>query len=130
MSKPNSFLIQANRELESLTKKELLAEKHKIAVMGLTGIAEKMPVDTGRAKSNTIVSVGSPDTSWVESYDKVGNTTISTGLAVIAADQDPYSIMFVQNNVPYIEALEGGWSKKAPLGMLGLTVAEIDARFK
>jgi hypothetical protein len=37
---------------------------------------------------------------------------------------DAGDIVFLVNNLPYGPRLERGWSKQAPSGMVGITVAE------
>lgn len=123
------FRIEVLAEADALIGKELLAKKRQIARYVLGGVVNYMPVDTGRAKANVIVSVGDQDSSWSEVFDKGGAGTIYKGMGVIASDIDPFSIVYVQNNVPYIEYLEAGSSAQAPLGIAALVVAEVEAKF-
>ncbi len=127
----NRFRIELLGEFDKEVEGELLELKHKMARHVLRSITDKMPVDTGRAKGNTLVSIGNRDNSKNDNaFDKLGQATISKGEAVIAGDKDPFSKVYIQNNVDYILALEGGHSRQAPLGMFALAVAETEVFFR
>lgn len=89
-----------------------------IAIQLLNEVTMRMPVDTGRARANTIVSIGSPVYQVLDSYDKAGGATIAEGASRLSG-LEPYTVVYLQNNLPYIERLEDGYSKKAPVGMFG-----------
>lgn len=116
-------------------------------------IVKKTPVDTGRARGNWNVSVGSEDSSVSEMTKR----QYMQGRSLPSANGDePY---FISNNLPYIGTLEyggypspvkkgtkvskkgekparyeirsqGGFSKQAPNGMVGVTLANSEALFK
>jgi hypothetical protein len=87
------------------------------------------PVDTGRARSNWIVSLGIPETEVREPYkphapgSKGGGAgtgeganaqeALTQGAGVIARRRQGQSI-HITNNVPYITKLDAGHSKQAP----------------
>lgn len=62
------------------------------------------------------MSIGSPDYSEPAEPDKVGTKTIQQGSAVIAQGK-PYSVIYIQSNLPYSERLENGHSQQAPTGV-------------
>lgn len=127
----NRFRIELLGEFDKEVEGGLLELKQKMARHLLGSITGKMPVKTGRAKANTLVSIGRRDNSKDDNaFDKTGEATISKGEAVIAGDTDPFKKVFVQNNVDYILALEGGHSNQAPLGMFALAVAEAEVFFR
>lgn len=82
------------------------------------------PVDTGRAKSNWIVSLGSATTGEIGPYapGEGGNTAQSNEAAALAQaervigqyDGDMGVGIHITNNVPYIEELNQGSSPQAP----------------
>jgi len=85
------------------------------------------PVDTGRARSNWLVSLGNPVEQVIDPYqplpkgtnpDKVGETgnargAIEQGKQVITSRQ-PEQTVFITNNVDYIGYLNEGSSAQAP----------------
>ena len=104
-----------------------------------SSIVKKTPVDTGRARANWNVSVGSPDTSTTE------NTTTTPMSKSKMPDPKGDESIFISNNLPYITTLEyggfpnppkkdggktvNGFSKQAPNGMVGVTLANNEAIF-
>lgn len=62
------------------------------------------------AKANTPVRSGNARKNWTETVSK--------------------SNFQVQNNVPYIEKLDKGWSKKAPSGITMPTISQIKGKYK
>ena len=98
-----------------------------------SSIVKKTPVDTGRARGNWQVTVGKPATEEIDS-----NRKTPRGKDSIPEPTGDESI-FIANNVPYIVKLEyggypnppkkgngktvNGYSKQAPEGMVGLTLA-------
>ena len=128
--KSNRFRIQLMEEFSNEVEGGVIKLKSDIATHLIESISEKMPTDTTRARANTIVSNRARDTSFdEEARDKSGQEAIRKGKAVIARNVKPFSKIFVQNNAPYIEKLEGGHSNQAPLGMFGLAVAEVGVFF-
>ena len=124
------FKLDLAKEMREIETDDLLTIKQKLALEALDGVTLMMPVDSGRARGNTIVSVKSPDNSFSDATDKNGDATMSKGYAKINADNDPYAIVYVQNNLPYIEVLEGGHSKaQAPYGMFAITLARLQVQF-
>lgn len=120
--------------------------KRKFAFMLYSAIVKKTPVDTGRARANWNVSVGSPDLGVTDETDK----NFKNPKSVPDAPGD--TPIYIANNLPYIKTLEfggypkdvkkgtrvkgkgkkkghyevrsaGGFSKQAPKGMVGITVA-------
>lgn len=104
--------------------------KQKIALDILGGVVLKTPVKSGRAKGNWQVTLGDiPSSGETGLFDKTGASALAAGEAQIfqvEAGED----LWIHNNVPYIQRLEEGHSKKqAPHGMLALTLAEIESQF-
>lgn len=89
----------------------------------LQGVVVGTPVDTGRARANWVVSLGSPQLATTKNLDKGGTATISRGRAVTqnyvsASGQSIY----ICNNLPYIQRLNEGWSAQAPPGYVQAAV--------
>lgn len=108
----------------------------------------KTPVDSGRARGNWQVSIGKDTSEQLDRCSKNGENIIeeSSKLESVQGDQTIY----ISNNLPYIATLEyggypdpvkkgswdkrkkkyviksrGGFSKQAPHGMVGVTMANI-----
>lgn len=69
------------------------------------------PVDTGRAQSNWLASIGSPRNDEVGARD--AGSAIAEAAGVINAAPD-FPLIYLSNNLPYIRRLNEGSSKKAP----------------
>ena len=127
-------------------KDKIVGVKKRFAFMLYSAIVKKTPVDTGRARANWNISAGSPDLTVTEETDK------SFGKQKKVPDAKGDTPLYISNNLPYIKTLEfggypkdvkkgtrvkgkngrkghyevrtkGGFSKKAPKGMVGVTVA-------
>ena len=101
----------------------------KIALQALSGVVNRTPVDTGRARGNWQTTVGQPALGQVDGTDKDGSPTIEDGLSALV-NLEPFDQVWITNNVPYIEALENGHSDQAPAGMLAVTVASIEQQYQ
>lgn len=110
-------------------------------------IVERTPVDTGRARANWNLSMRSPD----KTLDKHQNVSMEN----VPEPKDDKDEFFITNNLPYISTLEyggypdpvqrgsydkktksyvkksdQGYSRQAPHGMVGVTLAEANNIFK
>ncbi len=83
----------------------------------------RTPVDEGRARGNWQCTIGNIPDGVLEVDDKNGTVTMSRASAAVAKVRAG-DVVYLVNNVPYINRLEHGWSKQAPSGMVGITVAE------
>lgn len=101
--------------------------KKRVALVVDRNLVLSTPVDTGRARSNWIVSLGGPAREEIEAY--VPGTDLGqgeSGNARAAIDQGQGVIMqavpeqpiFISNNLPYIQRLNDGYSAQAPAGMI------------
>lgn len=93
------------------------------------------PVDTGWARVNWVPSVGTPFQGTVGTRaqakkGQVSEATSSEGEARVATsyrlEQGP---VFLSNNVPYINRLNDGHSKQAPVGFIQAAVQRAVDRF-
>lgn len=101
-------------------------------------ITKKTPVDTGRARANWNLSIGSPDYSIektdVKSTGKHKNKTSPPSTPKPKKPKlkrgDGMRIIYITNNLPYISALEYGHSKQAaPHAMVRKSVQEVTGFF-
>jgi hypothetical protein len=117
------------------------------ALEALSGAVLATPVDTGDARKGWQVTVGS-----IPSADELTDDPVAAGTATIEQAQ-PFSVIWITNNRPYIEILEnggfvppdpgpskdprpdrkgrvlvrGGYSIQAPRGMLGIALERVRA---
>ena len=86
----------------------------------------RTPVDTGRARANWQVAIGTIPSGTLELNDKSGQATINkvqaASMGVVAGD-----VIYLTNNLPYAVPLEEGYSKQAPAGMVALTVQDFQS---
>ncbi|AXX51827.1 HK97 gp10 family phage protein [Acinetobacter baumannii] len=109
--KPTSFSLDVSKAAEGHVKHMVMD-----TVQSLVNLS---PVDTGAYRASHIVSVGSgdygirgPETNPIQAVKiKLGN------------------LVYIQNNQPYAERLENGWSDQAPQGIYGLTFNFISQKY-
>lgn len=124
------FTLQLNKEIAD-TEKKIEDAIALIALDSLRGVVRKSPVDTGRFRGNWIVSKNAANTTSSQVTDKNGGQTITKGSGVIDTfKMNADSRIIIQNNLPYANRLENGWSKQAPNGMVALTVAEMQRKYR
>lgn len=117
---PTAFIDQIESDL---------VKQARIIAMALLGeIVLRSPVDTGRFRGNTMVTVGAPVFANTDAVDKAGGATISAGQSALSGLK-PYTVIYIQNNLPYAERLENGHSKQAPQGIFGLSFAGVAAAY-
>lgn len=113
--------------------------QRQIAAEALGAIISGSPVDEGAYRENHRVTIDSEDhgydatagagkgsepplgaTAGVEAY--------SEGLRIIAR-APAFSVIRIQNNIPYGERLENGHSKQAPNGVYGLAYIGVSEKY-
>ncbi|EPH31078.1 hypothetical protein L293_2481 [Acinetobacter gyllenbergii CIP 110306 = MTCC 11365] len=93
------------------------------------GVITATPVDTGAARGNWIASKTPIKTYDESATDKTGQGTINRSFVFFAQNAKLGSLIYIQNNLPYIERLENGWSDQAPLGMVSTTINTIKHKY-
>jgi hypothetical protein len=101
----------------------------KITFEAAKRLIQRTPVDTGRARGGWITTVGAPSTQVGGEDDKQGDSTLKKSVAALS-NLTPFQVIYITNNVEYIEVLENGHSKQAPRGMLKTTVHDLAQMFK
>lgn len=108
----------------------------------LKALVNATPVDKGVARSNWRVGVGGVPTAVIQAYapgKKLGlgeranaNAAIAAGYAridgvsgVSGRGGGLKTAIYVVNNVPYIERLNGGYSAQAPAGFVQIALGEV-----
>jgi hypothetical protein len=99
----------------------------KLVLMDSPGINAPV-VLTGRYRSNWVIGVGTPN---VSTPGKGGTPqapsmppTMPPSLPALQLGQ----VVYLTNSVPYARRLEHGWSAKAPSGVVGPVVADLQAQ--
>lgn len=74
----------------------------------------------GRFRANWQLGIGSIPAGVVNAVDPDGSATVSAIIAGVPQDAAG-KVYFLANNLPYARALEDGYSKQAPAGIVGVT---------
>jgi hypothetical protein len=122
------FTAQVGRFADEDVPQRVQQVQQKIGLQALRGVVNKTPVDTGRARGNWQTTLGDPATGTLDTTDQGGNQTIARGSSTVTT-AEPFSVIWLSNNLPYIERLENGYSQQAPNGMVSTTVTEIRTQF-
>ena len=85
-------------------EKEINDKINKFLMTCYNNLVALSPVDTGRYRGAHHFSINAP------SY--AGN-----GATAIRVQVGEYPVVYLQNNLPYAERIENGWSKQAPSGV-------------
>jgi len=141
-----SNLAQFNSEVTQFARSipgKLTVLQKKIVLEALRRLVEKTPVDTGRARGNWQVTIANPAEGqvggdWPATKGPPRTTrpplrpedhsVIKTGMAILTGMPD-FQVVWISNNIDYIEELEHGHSKQAPEGMLAVTIEELRNMF-
>lgn len=108
----------------------LVAFHKKVALEAFTRIVVRTPVDTGTLRNNWQISVSVPKGGTKGKPRKPPGAAEATAEALKALkDLPPFSVVWLTNNLPYAVPIEDGHSKRqAPQGMVGITIAELQAQ--
>ena len=135
-------LIEFKADLAAFAKEmnvEFGTVVKKVAFDLLGKIVARTPVRSGRARGSWIVSLDSPSEDMLpegeySAYQEATGAanqaqSVAQGeLADLAAN--PYRQIFIVNNLPYVEKLNGGSSVQAPASFVELSVAEVEAEIE
>lgn len=113
------------RELVELKGQEALLLTKKTVIDGFERIMTRTPVDTGRALASWQFDVDKDPKGEVPPGDYKGNMSQHIQEETDKVRTAPPGVWYFANHLNYIEALEAGWSKQQPAGMVGLTLREM-----
>lgn len=107
-------------------------------------LVEETPVKRGVARSNWVATIGSPFVSTIPAYHPIphlgggpapvtrkgetenANAAMAQHKSALAAfDANKDSVVFLRNNIPYIELLNDGWSRQSGSGWFEQAVEAI-----
>jgi hypothetical protein len=103
----------------------------KVALAIHSAVVIATPVDTGRARSNWVVRVGQPYGGRLDPYvpGEKGSTAsqnadraLEQGRQAIASATAQQRVIYITNNLDYIDALNKGHSAQAPAGFVELAI--------
>ncbi|MBI6975136.1 MULTISPECIES: HK97 gp10 family phage protein [Pseudomonas] len=131
---PTAFADQIDQDV---------ARRVRVIAMALLGeVISKSPVDSGRFRGSHIVSVGSPVYTVTTHTDRNGTDTLDKGSAALSG-LEPYTVVYIQTNLPYAERLENGgyngptqkvteegFSRQAPAGVYGLSFIGVSEAYR
>lgn len=120
-STPPSLFVGVVEEQLALRVRTISAE-----VLQLILLAS--PVNTGRFRGNNIVSIGAPVYTTSAAVDPKSDETFARGLSVMTG-LEPYTQVFIQNNLVYAVPLEDGHSKQAPAGIYGVSFNSVAQKY-
>lgn len=106
-------------------EEEALLIVQKVVIDAYTRIIDRTPIDTGRARASWQFGVNAEPDGKVPDGDykaKIAGIVAENVTQIAEASPGKW---FIANHLDYIEALEAGWSKQAPAGMVGLTLREL-----
>ncbi|GEA69114.1 hypothetical protein PA3_32720 [Acinetobacter pittii] len=114
--KPTSFSFDVEKQADEYVKK--------ITMDTVQSLVVSSPVDTGAYRASHIVSIGSGD------YGVRGPETNAVQDAAIQAVKFKLgNMVYIQNNQPYAERLENGWSDQAQQGIYNTTFTYISQKY-
>lgn len=101
-----------------------------VALVAVTELAKRTPVDTSRALSNWVVGIGAVDPSFIGPWSPgfAGSTRSQSIVQTVAIaklllkDLKPGQSVFITNSAPYIRRLNNGYSAQAPAGFVQAAV--------
>lgn len=128
-------LIQFNADLQKFADQigaDIVTVEKKVALEVLSKVTERTPVDTGRARANWNVSLGSPDLSttpdgiYSDYQNSPGTAAQQKGQQTLAGLQKP-EVVWIANGLPYIQKLNEGSSVQASANFVEQSIAEVEA---
>lgn len=108
--------LSIKKEMTSLLSEDV----QEVAVNLMSVLTIKTPVDTGVARYNWQVSIGNTEDSTLEysgAPGSAGGRAMSREMPTMLSI-NLGQIVWAQNNLPYIERLNNGWSEQAPVNFV------------
>ena len=93
-----------------------------LAFRALTEVVKTTPVDTGRARANWNIGVNQPNIEVKEYKDlslgQASAAAINKGRSLSKEELTPKDVVYITNNVEYIDILENGDGNRPPNNMV------------
>jgi len=119
------------REIISLLNREVARQFYDIALEIYRQFVRRNPVLTGYSRANWNISIDDPE-RFVSEPPAKGQGVLPPPVVSLADVEGGKRLadVYIVNGVKYIAALELGSSSKAPEGMVRITLADIESRFR
>lgn len=122
------FVNRTNAKLESTVKRIVAGVAESVIEMSPVGDASywKSPPPKGyiggRFRGNWDYGFNSASGAQFDSIDPSGLLSLGRVMGGLSGKTALGNVHYITNSLPYAKALEDGWSRQAPQGMVGLTV--------
>lgn len=123
----NAFIPQVENEFVKL-RNQIVAEALQLLHFG-------SPVDQGTYRQNHRVSVGGRDMTYdlaTGSSAPKGNTdqqAYDREIRKLLTENAPFTIVYLQNRLPYAERIEDGWSQQAGQGVYRTAASALRSKY-
>ena len=123
---PTAAMSMRGRALRVGVSTDKLVKKVAMAV--LDKVVHATPHDTGQARANwkvTVQETSPSDGPFFGELDYDGDRTVAEGQSIMGeSPREAGQTIWISNALPYIEALNDGWSNQAAAGFVGLAVQQ------
>lgn len=152
MADARQFKLELDNWLRSEVQQKAVDTQKRIVAEALTQIVQATPVGNntkwaanikraarglpplprgyvgGQARRNWQVTFDVPAVAALPGTDANGGRAMNEGYAKVATLTAPGRV-YISNPLEYMDALENGWSRQAPQGMVARAVANISAKY-
>lgn len=127
MATPQQFAVDLRKFVEQ-TRMDVGVVRRRIAFDLFDRVIRRTPVDIGRALGSWAMSDSTPRLDHLPEGAPGGEAAARARITATFAH--PFDVTHITNTLPYIESLENGSSKQAPLGMAEIALAEVEAELQ
>ena len=130
MSNARTFEAELMQEFDD-KEDEMRAYVVEVAHYLADQVVQRSPVDTGRFVANWNAAIGVPDVHTSAHVDPGKTNTAERLKRKISEFKNvtTWPKIFLTEALPYARRLEGGWSKQAPQGVVGVSLANAVAKY-
>lgn len=118
------FKLSLDKWVDEFLPNQLVVFHMKVTMELLRAIVQRNPVDTGRSRSNWQAGLSTDELVYPDLRLDAGE--VITKAASSLEGLTPFSVIYLWNNINYIEFLEGGHSTQAPEGFVALSIVEME----
>ncbi|MGE6580397.1 hypothetical protein ACQKD0_05100 [Vreelandella aquamarina] len=114
---------------------EFVKLRNRIAAEALQLLQFGSPVDQGTYRANHRISIGDRDMT----FELVAGSSAPKGsldqevyereVRKLLTENAPFTIVYIQNNLPYAQRLEDGWSQQAGEGVYAVAANNLRERY-